>query len=516
MALSSFEETKRHLDPYASRDRVFARVAGGQGKEIAPDDDIVMRWHGLYAQRPAGSGLYMLRLKLPGGAIAAGQAIVAAELTERIGDGSISLTTRQGIELHGVPPARFPEAFAALDAAGLTTSGACGDQVRSVIACPVAGIDAGEVADTTQLAEALTAAFLGNPSFANLPRKFKIALSGCACGCVPYDVNDVGLVAIQTGQGPNAYALLLGGGLSVQPTYAAKTGLLVREEEAVEVVTRLVEIFRDHGNREQRGRARVKHLLAERGLDWLLGELQCRLGRALAPHGGSILSPARRDHLGIHRQHEDGKVYLGIPVPGGALTGTQLRELAGIARECGRGRLRLTHLQNVILPDLDAGRIEEVRGRLTAANLPFEADSPYGRAVACVGKTFCTRALANTRECLRMIVGTTGDPLLGTAISLRLSGCPNGCGGHAMADIGLRGAAVKIDGKTEERFDLYLGGGEVSGTPAFAKRYLARQRPDELAGAVAGLLQRYRTDANRGETFSSYVQRVLLPTTAAE
>lgn len=507
--LSLLEETKRHLDPFGNSDEVFARLAHGTAADISPADDIVMRWHGLYRQLPLEAEAFMLRLKLPEGAITAAQALVAAELAERVGDRRLSLTTRQGIEFHGLRLADLPSTFVTLNAVGLTTVGACGDQVRNVVGCPVAGIDPHELLDTSPLATTLTAAFLGNPQFANLPRKFKIALSGCACGCVPYDINDVGLVAARNAQGQLGYAVLIGGGLSVQPVHAVPFGVWLGEDEVDEVLTHLVEIFREHGNRENRGRARVKHLVAIQGVDWLREELQRRLGRPLTTYDHPIPAPARGDHLGVHRQREAGRVYLGIPVPAGILRSAQLRLLGEIAQQYGQRRLRLTHQQNIVLPDIAEAHLPAVLDQLVTAGLPVDAESKHGRTVVCVGKTYCTKAITHTKERLQPLVAAIEDPLLGTAVTLRVSGCPNGCGGHAIGDIGLRGASAKTEAGTEERFDVFAGGGETPGAPAFAQRILSRQRPDELATAITALLQRYRAEAVDDETFSAYAQRVL-------
>lgn len=505
MTLTPLEETKRDLDPYGTRAEVITRLAGGTVADISPSDEIVLRWHGLYRQFPPESEAFMLRLKLPEGALTAAQARVIAGVAESIGDGSLSLTTRQGLEFHGVKLASLPEAFATLEAAGLTTVGACGDQVRNVVGCPVAGVDPAAPLDTTPLARAITAAFLGNPRFANLPRKFKVALSACPCGCVPYDINDVGLPVARNAAGEWGYALLIGGGLSTQPVHADSLGVWLHPNEVLEVITALVEIFREHGNREQRNRARVKHLVAAHGLDWLRAELCRRLGRALTPFDGPVPAPARQDHLGFHAGREAGRGYLGIPVPVGLLSAAQVRRLADLAEAHGRGQIRLTHWQNLLLPDLAADALPAVREELAAAGLPVD-DARGGRVVVCIGKAYCTRAITHTKEHLRPLLQAIDDPLLGGAVSLRVSGCPNDCGGHVLADIGLRGAVTKTDNGTEERFDLFVGGGDT----AFARRLLTRQSPAALAEVITGLLRQYRADARDDESFSAFAQRVLV------
>ena len=217
--LSPLEVAKQSVDPYAG-EAVFARLSRATVADITPEEDIVMRWHGLYRQRPAEAGLFTLRLRLPNGALTAQQATVLAGIAARLGGGRLDLTTRQNIEVHGLPLAVLEGVFHELRAAGLTTLGACGDTVRGMVACPAAGLDPDEMLDTRPVVESLTAAFVGNREFGNLPRKLKVAVCGCARHCVPVEINDVGLEAASNEEGDLGFALFVGGGLSASPTLA--------------------------------------------------------------------------------------------------------------------------------------------------------------------------------------------------------------------------------------------------------------------------------------------------------
>ena len=354
--LSKMEQLKRHVNLYDG-EQVFAHLAGGTVADITPEDDLVMRWHGLYPHRPLEAGMFMLRLKLPGGALSTTQAYTVAALTERFCNGQLSLTTRQDIQLHHLMLADLPIVFAELAAVGLRTLGACGDQVRNVVACPVSGIDPAELLDTSKLGEELTAAFLANPAFINLPRKFKIALCGCSRHCVPSEINDLAFEAAFDADGRPGFTLLIGGGLSAHPVMATDLGVWIPHVDVIEVVQHAVEIFRDHGNREQRSQARLKHLIAKNGATWFREELEHRLGRVFRRREISSKSTTHEDHLGVHPQHDPALVYLGIPVPGGLLTSTQLHALVKIA---GDGRLRVTHQQNLILADIPRVNVEDV------------------------------------------------------------------------------------------------------------------------------------------------------------
>jgi ferredoxin-nitrite reductase len=504
--LSALEQLKSEIDPYAGRE-VFDRLAQGTVEDITPQDDIVMRWHGMYRQRPLEAGLFMLRLKLPNGALTAAQAETAASLAERYSGGKISLTTRQNIEFHYITLADLPVIFAELEAVNLRTLGACGDQVRNVVGCPVTDISADELINTIPLANEITAAFLANPQFANLPRKFKIALSG-GCGCVPYDINDLGLVAAKNAAGEIGFAALVGGGLSVQPAYAVNAGVWIPQNEVIEFITQLVQIFKEYGNRENRGRARVKHIIADKGVDWLRGELELRLGRKLIQYDIPIPQPSRRDHSGVHRQREYGLFYIGIPVPAGIITAGQLRTLAKIAAEDGKGNIRFTHLQNIILTDINTASVQSVLDKLKAINLPVSDISSYGNTAICVGKIYCMKAITHTKEHILPILDSINDPLFGNEVSFRISGCPNGCSGNAIADISLRGSLTSTDTGSEECFDLLVGGGH-SLKPSFARRISSKIKPEELTTIISDLLHRYRVESLKNETFSDYAQRVL-------
>ncbi len=497
--LTSVESMKAMFDPYAAGPAVFARLARGNAAAISPEDDIVMRWHGLYRHRPLESERFMLRVRLPNGDITVPQLRVLAELAQRTGHPYVNLTTRQDIQVYGLSLADLPDVFMTLETAGLTSLGACGDVVRNVVGCSAAGLDARETLDITPTVQALTAAFLGNSTFANLPRKFKIAVSGCADGCVPVRINDVGLVVASNAEGAPGYALFVGGGLSTAPVLAAPMLAWVAPDEVVEVVTRLVEIFREYGNRAQRTRARLKHVLAERGAAWLREELITRLGRPLLP-APQLTFGGHTDHLGVHPRREADRAYIGIPVPAGRLRVEQLAALAVLIA----GNMRVTHHQNLLLTDVPNATVPAVLAELAALGLPVEANGWSGRLVVCPGKTVCLKALVHTKEVAESLLNALAV-LPHAPVSLHLSGCPNGCGQHAIAEIGLQGALTGVGEARRECFDLWIGGGE----DAFARRILARVVPDALPETIDALLTRFHAEAISGESFSAFARRAL-------
>jgi sulfite reductase beta subunit-like hemoprotein len=232
------------------------------------------------------------------------------------------------------------------------------------------------------------------------------------------------------------------------------------------------------------------------------------LGRKLTIHEQPVPTPSLHDHLGVNRQREDGLSYIGIPVPVGIINTTQLHIIANIAEKYGKSNIRFTHQQNIILTDIGESSIPIILTQLSAAGLPVSTASRHGNTAICVGKTFCMKAITHTKEIALSLLNDIADPLLGAEVSFRISGCPNGCSGHAVADIALRGSSVNTETGSEERFDLLAGGG-ISKKPAFAQRIFSRLKPDELPAAISNLLQRYRAESEKGETFSEYAQRVL-------
>ena len=505
--LSALEQVKATINPYAGRER-FARLAQGTVEDITPEDDVAMRWHGLYPHRPLGSGRYMLRVKLPGGFVTSAQLETMARVAES--HGHVNLTTRQDIEFHQLTLAALPATFHALEAAGITSLGACGDQVRNVITCPAAGIDPHEAFDTTATAREINAAFLGNPAFANLPRKFKISICGCARHCVPTAINDLGLVAARHPEHGWGYRIFLGGGLSVQPAMAQDLCVWIPPQEALPLATAAVSIFREEGNRQQRSRARLKHLIAEKGAGWFLAEVETRLGRSLTPLA-SIYLPAAApgQHLGIHQQAGENLHYVGVPVPAGSLTTGQLREVAYIAATAGSACVRITHEQNILLPAIPARKLDWVLSQLADNGLPVNDSSWAGRLVVCIGKAFCTKAATHTKQVAIPLAQALDRIVSVTGVSLRMSGCPNNCGGHSIADIGLQGCIEKSDDGPEERFHLLVGGGAAV-APQFGQRLFSGLRADELEQVITDLISRFRSEALAHESFSEFAYRVLI------
>jgi sulfite reductase (ferredoxin) len=518
------ERLKRQLNPWEAYSEIERFAREGQAS-IPPEWSTYFRWWGVYSQGDGvgavggrgGEGrsvpFFMVRIRIPGGALAAHQLRAIALLSERHGRGVADLTVRQNVQLHWVTIEALPSVLETLWRTGLTSLGACGDVTRNVTGCPVAGLDADELLDASPFVHEATRMLNGNPDFYNLPRKFKVTITGCRSWCVYPEINDVGLTAVlhpETGE--IGFSVRVGGGLSTDPHLGVRLDAFVRQREAVPVVRGIAEIFRDSDElRQSRERARLKFLFLNAG--WtparFLGELERRLGGALLP--GVPDDPpddVYRDHVGIHPQRQPGLSYLGLPVVRGRVTPAQLRGVADLAERFGSGQVRTTTMQNLLILDVPRERV----GRLAheAEGLGFDLDaSPFRRGtVACTGSEFCKLALTETKGFARTVIEELEARLPGfdRHVRLHVTGCPNSCGQHWIADIGIEGKKLKVDGALVDAYYFCIGGA-VGRHQAVARPVGYRVAARDVPAAIERLLRQYLDERRPDESFREFAGR---------
>jgi sulfite reductase (ferredoxin) len=377
----------------------------------------------------------------------------------------------------------------------------------------VAGVDADELIDASPLVHEATRLLNGNPEFYNLPRKYKIAIAGCRSWCIYPEINDVGFTAARhPASGEVGFTLRVGGGLSTDPHLARPLDAFVRWREVMPVLRGVSEIFRDSDVlRQNRERARLKFLFLHEG--WtparFLQTLQERIGFALAP-GVPVEAPddVYRDHVGIHPQRQDGHVYAGLPVLRGRLTAAQMRAVAGLAERFGSGELRTTTMQNVLILDVPRGRAGALAREVEALGFALDA-SPFRRGtVACTGSEFCKLALTETKGFARWLVEDLERRLPGfdRHVKIHVTGCPNSCGQHWIADIGLEGKKIKVDGALVDAY-YFCVGGAVGRHQAVARPVGYRVAAAEVPAAIDRLLRAYLEDRLPGEGFREFCAR---------
>ena len=516
------ERLKRELNPWAAHAEIvrFAR----EGFEAIPPEWLgtYFRWWGIYTQGDGvgavggkgGEGkavpYFMLRIRIPNGILSAAQLRVLADLTERHARGVADLTVRQNVQLHWVRIEELPTIFSALAGCGLSSLGTCGDVTRNITGCPLAGLDADEIVDASPLVHAATAMVNGSAAFYNLPRKYKVSITGCRVWCSYPEINDVGLTAVRDGySGHVGYSLRVGGGLSTRPHLAPRLNAFVRPDQVLAVVKGVSEIFRDSDVlRQNREKARLKFLFLDHGWtpDRFLSALQARLGFALdAAVPETLPEEAYRDHVGLHPQKQAGLVYAGLPILRGRLTPDQMRAVAGLAERFGTGELRTTTMQNLIVVNTPRARAAELERAIDRAGFPLEA-SPFRRGtVACTGSEFCKLALTETKAFARWLVEDLEARLPGFQEHLRINvtGCPNSCGQHWIADIGVEGKKIKMDGRLVDAY-YFCVGGAVGRHQAVARPVGYRVPAHAVPEAVERLLRVYLTERHAGQSFRAF------------
>ena len=519
------ERLKRALDPWQHADDMLDLARGGFGA-IPPEWlNTYFRWWGIYTQGDGvgavgGSGgegkavpYFMVRIRIPGGLLSSGQLRVVAAVAERHARGVADITVRENLQLHWVAAESLPDVFAALTACGLTSMGTCGDVTRNVTGCPVAGVDADEIVDASALVLEATRAFNGNPDFANLPRKYKTSITGCPVWCSYPEINDLALTGVRHPEtGEVGFSVRVGGGLSTTPHLALRLDAFVRPDEVLAVFRGVSEIFRDSDVlRENREKARLKFLFLTHG--WTVAKFQSaledRLGWRLAPGVPEAPpSDAYRDHVGVHRQKQPGLHYVGASVLRGRLDASQLHRVADLAERHGSGALRTTTMQNLLVLGVPEASVPALVRDLRATRLRVAA-SPFWRGtVACTGTEFCKLALTETKGFAASLVADLERRLPGfdEHVRIHVTGCPNSCGQHWIADIGIEGKKMKVDGQLVDAYYFCLGGA-VGAHQAPARPIGFRTPATDVAAAIERLLRGYLGARIGDESFRQFCAR---------
>ena len=458
---------------------------------------------------------FMVRIRIPNGILRAGQVRAIADLSRRFGRGVADITVRQNIQLHWVTAETLPEVLTTLDECGLNTLGACGDVVRNITGCPVAGLDADEVCDPSPLALEASQLLAGNAEFYNLPRKFKVSITGCRAWCSYPEINDVGLTAITRsvrGGAETGFSLRVGGGLSTDPHMAVRLNAFVRWDQVVGVIRGVAELFRASTSlREHRERARLKFLFMREGwtAESFQRELESVLGYRFDP-AEPEQSPADiyRDHLGVHPQKQDGLCFVGAAVLRGRVSWEQLNAAAELSERFAAGDLRTTAMQNLLIVNVPQQNAAALAKELETIGFPVQA-SPFVRGtIACSGTEFCKLAITETKSFSRWLTEELDERLPGfdQDLKLHVTGCPNSCGQHWIADIGLEGKKLKVNGALVDAYYFCLGG-SVGAFQTIARPVGYRCAAENVPDAIERLLRRYSATREPGENLRRFFAR---------
>jgi ferredoxin-nitrite reductase len=485
------------------REDLASLIEKGHESLTTAEKDL-LKWVGVFFRKPT-PGRFMMRVRMPNGFTNSSQLRAIADLSLRLGNCVLDITTRQQIQLRGFPLGSVPEIWEKLRGVDLHSLQTGMDNVRNINGCALAGLALNELFDASPVLFELDRMLVGtdgNPEFTNLPRKFNITITGCLENCTHNESQDVALVPALRYDRPG-FNVLVGGKMgSGGFTIASPLDVFVSEQEAAWLVAELVRIYRDHGPREARSKCRLAFLIEEWGIARLRAELSQRLERELPSAGRDVRAAHTTDHLGEALQNQPGFRSMGLCVPVGRLNPDELFELARLADEYGDGQVRLTTGQNALIPNVAAERIDALLEEDLLQTFPPMPSFVRRGLVVCTGTDFCNLAQIDTKgeaaklsASLEDCLGTTGSPL-----KIHWSGCPAGCGNHEAADIGFRGLKAKIDGKVVDAVAIYVGG--RTGPHAAAGREIVEMTPcdETLADVVADVIRRYDPLADPAQT----------------
>jgi sulfite reductase beta subunit-like hemoprotein len=507
--------------------------------ELTPDQFKVYRLtRGTYGQRQMN--VNMLRVKIPQGVLSAAQVEALADVGEEFSRGFGHVTTRQNVQFHFVQLARAPEAMRKLDEAGLTTREACGGTVRNVTACALAGVCNGAAFDVTPYGRAVTRHFLRNPICQALPRKFKMALSGCGDDCAQGAINDVAILA-RVRNSERGFEIRVGGGLSTSPEDAHPLEDFVPADRLLPVLEAIVRVFDRTGNRQNKSRARLKYVIRKIGMDGFRKEYETELAKIDADGRGRIVidvsdevrpdavlrlrAPVRQTAAedGFERfygsncikQRQSGYYAVIARLERGDVTSAQLRGVARLARQFSDGSVRLSNEQNLVFRFVPEASLTAIHAELVALGLGRAGARTIHDVTSCPGADTCNLAVTRSRELTTAIEEALGSATGETAeavksaesLDIKVSGCPNSCGQHHVAALGFHGTMRRVGGQTVPEYQLHLGGGIAREGATFG-RQVVKLAAKRVPAAVLRLLELYRKERADGEAPLAYFRRV--------
>jgi ferredoxin-nitrite reductase len=500
------ERVKRELHPLDAYPQLLENAASNK----PPDKEDLFRfkWNGLFYLTP-NKEAFMARLRIPGGVVKTFQLTEIARVAKELTTGYIQITTRANFQLRLIQPKDAPEVLRRIQSVGLQTRGAGADNIRNLTANPTAGIDPHESINVLPFCQELAQIIINDRSFYDLPRKFNIAFDGGGLIGTVEDTNDIGIKAVIV-NGEVFFRIALGGATGHQ-TFARDLGVLVKPAELNKVVVALVRVYIANGNRTDRKKARLEHLLESWPLERYLAETQKLLGYTLerapvsspSPSDGETAGLRVHTHIGAYPQKQKGLNYIGAAVPVGRITPKQLQRVAEIADLYGCGEIRLTVWQNFIIPNIPDTFVETVCKALRKIGFDTKQSHIRNGFIACTGNSYCKFAQSNTKGHALALADYLDKRLtLDQPINIHLTGCPNSCAQHYMGDVGLLGTK----NKGEECYHVFVGGGfganQAVGRQVFTN-VTSAELPQTLEKMLKGFLRRREPD----ETFQKFTQR---------
>ncbi|MDQ1321624.1 MAG: hypothetical protein QG655_2869 [Actinomycetota bacterium] len=526
-ANEEFKKVENSLDVRTRVEEIYSK----QGFDSIDKTDLRgrLRWWGLYTQRKEGydgtftgeenvdlieAPYFMLRVRSDGGALTARSLRTLGQISTEFARDTADISDRQNVQYHWIRIEDMPEIWRRLDEVGLQTTEACGDCPRVVLGSPLAGESLDEVLDATPAVEEIVRRYVGKPEYANLPRKFKTAISGLQD--VVHEINDVAFVGVNHPEHGPGLDLWVGGGLSTNPMLGQRLGAWVPLDEVPDVWEAVVSLFRDYGYRRLRAKARLKFLVKDWGPEKFREVLETEyLKRPLidGPAPEPVVHPI--DHVGVQRLR-NGLNAVGVAPIAGRVSGTILTAVADLAEQVGSDRIRFTPYQKLIVLDVPDDRVDELVAGLDALGLPSTPSRWRRNLMACSGIEFCKLSFAETRVRAQSLVPDLESRLadlnaqLDVPITVNLNGCPNSCARIQVADIGFKGQMVD-DGNDGagpvEGFQVHLGGSLGLDSGFGRKLRQHKVTSTELGDYIERVVRNFIAQRGEGERFAEWAVR---------
>jgi ferredoxin-nitrite reductase len=503
------EEIWKHEEnPLDIWDKLIAHA--NEDRSPAPDDLFRFKFHGLFYVAPAQDS-FMLRLRVPGGILAAHQMRGLAAMAADWGSARADITTRANLQIREFQPKNIVRVLNKLQSLGLTSRGSGADNIRNITASPIAGIDPTELYDVAPLADALHHYILNSRDMYGLPRKFNVAFDSGGAISVVADTNDIGFIATRVAEGRDVpagiYFRVLLCGITGHKQFATDCGLLLAPEQTVAVAAAMIRVFSENGDRTDRKKARLKYLVDRWGVERFLAETEKRLAFPLMRYPTECCEPRnpidRAGHIGVHPQKQAGLHYIGVSVPVGRLPVAQMLALADVADKFGTGELRLTVWQNLLIPNIPENRLEEALADIRAAGLDWTAGTVLRGTVACTGNRGCKYAATDTKaHAVQLADFLDARFKIDQPLNLHVTGCPHSCAQHYIGDIGLLG--TKVNGA--EGYQVVVGGGSDQDRE-LARELIASVPFSELPPILERLFAAYTERRDAQESFLEFSRR---------
>ena len=495
---------------------VWDEMQRNAADEIFPDPDDMFRYkfYGMFHVKPAQDS-FMLRCRIPAGVLNTMQFRGLADIAEDWGGNYTDITTRGNLQVREIMPKNVINVLEKLADLGLTSKGAGADNVRNVTGNPTSGFDRQELIDVVPLAKAMHYCILNNRDLYGMPRKFNISFDSGGSVSTCADTNDIGFYAVECegvdGVVDGVYFRVQLCGITGHRQLASDCGLLLRPDECVAVAAAILRVFIEHGDRTNRKRARMKYLVDDWGHEKLLEKVQEKLTFGLRFVGLDACEKMpikdRQGHFGVHQQREEGMNYVGVVTPVGRMSPEQMRKIADLADRYGRGDLRLTAWQNVLIPYVKDEELGEFLVDLRETGFSHSATNVSGGLVACTGSRGCKFAATDTKGNARVLSEYLDERVeLDTPLNIHVTGCPNSCAQHYIGDIGLQGATCKVDGESVEGYHIVLGGG-VDNNGAIAQDVFEAVPFTEVPELIVSMLGVYMEKREGVEDFASFTRK---------